>query len=1212
MNYRDTFNKFELPRQTLSFKTQSSEPDNKPFIELSPKLSSQDRPEKIENFKNCLGFTKSPEGFRTKGQSVRNMSNSKSTATNLKVADVETENKNLKDKLETLQRERDIIRNWKRGKNESVEYKEKLNFLVKNIQQFLQSSLKFQNMLREKLGVNVANLYEEERNLFKSQVASATRDSDIQFKYSPFNSPMRTTKSPRIDELSSIDSEGSRVIEELKLERMRNRKLQSDLSIEMSKKDEEMKNIRDRIIELEKIEKNKLETEKLFAKASQDWKAEKKDLLKEIEKTKNDNKKLKEKLNEIEKNYLDTKQDNSSIQDKFEEMIQENFKLSESLQTYDRLYNYSKKWAEKSVDEFKNKVESQVFNFRTSIDDQQGKIFELCKVVAQIKDEKNEILRERQKSWNLEQEIVSQQKKIKEETGEKIRLAENYEKVVQELKVACGKVEGLEEKLKKISESKAKYQETCEILGQDCAKYTAELQSLYKEKSGLEVSLNKIQNNEQDLKKNLEEKEKTCEGLLKKVQDLNEIIQKIRNEKNDDFNELMLEKDSELEILIEENKKLVNEVNLKDEIIKKLNKEKERLFKNLKENELEIDEKEKSLRDMERSLKDLEFKLSKKEEEMQIKQNSTVNERNLKLEEQVKLVNFQNLDLVEKITKKDEDCANAQRDLEELRNIIKIKEKSIENLKFSLNDHESLMGNLTTKEKYIQKIEMKVKNLNDDLESKEQLIESLRQQINSQKFLISEQENSLKSLEDLSRISNEKQRLAESLEKSQKQSQTLEKLLKEKNDQIKINETKLKELDSCQLENKNLSEKLSNLSLELTNLTHQLSTLSTLPSQLLQKDQEIKSLLSQSDHLQESQKTIKTLEENLIKLQEDSNNQIEVLQVKIEFLTSEKEKTSLNLLEKNEQLSKLAKSLSKSQSQCETLIKQSSEKDAEIYKNKLKFEEYEIKLRDSNERLQNVIAEYEESAIADKEEISRLNSALLRNEGLLSNYKKENINLSQSINSLESIRKHCENCEKFKEKISELECLIHSTEESLGGFFINDSITESIRNLIANKTQALRKAPRPPLLRAQGQKRQSEELKSNITEELISKSPMITEGSKRSHSSAFSLPDISDLRNELIEEKSENEKYLNQIKLLKEDIRELERKLKRSKEVNEKINSELLTNTILKLVRNLPLQNTEIESMITLVFNIISVPKEELHRLEPERRSKTSKKFVVF
>ena len=1212
MNYRDTFNKFELPRQPLTFKIQSNELDNKIGIEQPHKLPIHDRPEKIEKFKNCLAFTRSPEGFKNKGQGVRNMSNSKSTATNLKASDVETENKNLKDKLETLQRERDIIRNWKRGKNESVEYKEKLNFLVKNIQQFLQSSLKFQNMLREKLGVNVANIYEEERNLLKSQVVSATRDSDIQFKYSPFNSPMRSTKSPRIDELSSIDSEGSRVVEELKLERLQNRKLQSELSMEMLKNDEEMRSIRDRIAELEKMEKNKLETEKLFAKASQDWKAEKKDLLKEIERTKNDSKRLKEKLNEIEINYLDSKQDNSSIKIKYEEIIQENFKLSESLQTYDRLYNYSKKSAEKSVDDFRAKVESQTLDLRARIEAEQIRLAELVRVVAQVKDEKNEVLRERQKSWKLGQEIESQGKRIEEEMREKNRLAEGYEKVLQEFKVACGKVEGLEDKLQKVTESRAKYQETSEVLARDCEKYIVQLQSLYKEKSALEVSLNEMQNNELELKQNLDDKEKACERLLKKVEDLSEKIQKIRNEKSNDLNELIIEKDSELKILTEENIKLVNEVKIRDEKMKKLNIEKDKIFKSLKENEQEIDEKEKCLRDMEKSLKDLEIRFSRREGELQAKVNSIVNEKNLNLEEQIKLVNFQNLDLVEKLTKKDEECANAQRNLEELRSVVMIKEKSIENLKFSLHDHETLMSNLTTKEVYIQQIEMKVKSLNDDLESKEQLIESLKQQIYSQKFLIQEQENSLKSLDDLSNISNEKQRLAESLEKSQKQSSTLEKLLKEKNDQIKINEIKLKELESWQLENNQLSEKLSQLSLENTDLKHQLSLLSTLPSQLQVKDQQIKSLQKQSESLQESQKLIKTLEEKLLKLQEDSNNKIEVLQVKVAFLTSEKEKINLTLSEKTEQLTLIAKNLSKYQSQCDSLKSESSEKDGEIYKSKLKFEEYEIKLRDSKERHKNVIAEYEEAAIADKEEISRLNIALLRSEGLLSSYKKDNLNLSQSIASIESIKKHCESCEKFKERVSELECLVHSTEESLGGFFINGSITESICSLIASKTQALRKAPRPPLLRAQGQKRQSEELKSNVTEELMSKSPMITEGSKRSHSSAFSLPDISDLRNELNEEKSENERYLNQIKLLKEDIRELERKLKRSKEVNEKINSELLTNTIIKLVRSLPLQNTEIESMITLVFNIISVPKEELHRLEPERRSKTSKKFVVF
>jgi hypothetical protein len=348
MNYRDTFSKFEVSRHYLSFKTQVPDIENKD-LNLSPRLSNPDR-EKFEHTKNPLSQTRSPEVFKQKTPVPRTISNSKSTSSNPKILEIEAENKNLKEKVETLQRERDIIKTWKRGKKESSEYKEKLNFLVRNIQQFLQSSLKFQNMLREKLGVNVASLYEEERNLFKSQVASATRDSDIHFKHSPFNSPLRTTKSPRIEELSSIDSEGSRMLEELKAEKIKTRRLQSELTVEMAKKDEEMKNIRDRIVELEKIEKGKLENEKNFARAREDWNIERKENLKEIEKYKNEVKKMKEKLCESEQIYLDLKDDSSCIKEKCEEMIQENYKLSESLQTYDRLYNYSKKWAEKAVD----------------------------------------------------------------------------------------------------------------------------------------------------------------------------------------------------------------------------------------------------------------------------------------------------------------------------------------------------------------------------------------------------------------------------------------------------------------------------------------------------------------------------------------------------------------------------------------------------------------------------------------------------------------------------------------------------------------------------------------------------------------------------------------------------------------------------------------------------------------------------------------------
>lgn len=1249
MNYRDTFSRFEESRQHYSHKTQGQELEHKNFSGLSPRLTGyNERSTKaFEIYKEKPSFTapRSPDSFvsHPSSGSKRNMSSSKSTVQISKLSDVELENKNLKEKVANLQRERDIIKNWNkvRNKDDPHVYKEKLNFLVKNIQKFLQSSLKFQSMLREKMGVNVANLYEEERNLLKSQVVSATEDYEIPFKYSPMTSPLRNQKSPRIDEFSSVDSETTRVLEELRNEKAKNKKLQNELTVEMALKDEEMRNIRDRLMELEKIEKGKLEAEKHFAKSLMGWENERKDLFKELDKFKGENKRLKEKLNEFDEIYTEMKDDNSSIKIRCEEMIQENFKLSESLQTYDRLYNYSKKWAEKAVEEIKEGIEGTIGNIELKFENNEKRIMDLNKGLDKLKHRKGEaeeLGKVRMRVKELENEVKICYEKVKREEGKNEKLNEKLGDALLEVEDHKERLVDLEQKLKENMRANKKFETLCDGLKNECEMHVNELKKIEEERNSLQTEYFRCNEEKKELKKSLNEKSKEVENILieyqgklensmekimgkdKKISELNEKIEQLRVDaakfqadlrNKSEIEAEIEERNSEIEALIEENKKIIMDLRHSESDLQIQVKNNESLQKLIKTRENEMKNKTEELESLKKSL------ASKAEDSKELsqtrQQSSYLNERISKLEDQIKSLEHEKQDLIENIKNKDQEYSNLQTLIEEHKNIIKIKEKSLENLKFTLNDHQNLVNTLNSKEQYIQKTEERVKALSIQLNNSEKIIENLQDEKYAQNSLIKDLNSQLDLLKEIPKLQQEKQKFLDSSETSQKHISTLEKILKEKEDQLRIKDFKLKDQDSLTILNKELTERVSALKSENQTLTEQLKPLKDLPGLIKVKDQEINSLKSSLENDREYKKIIKAQQESSEKLESEYKDKIEVLQVKVEFFQSEKEKLALTLNEKTEQLSKVMKALNQTQVEAENLSSELSIKDTQLFEINSKCEEYEKKLLSLNEKLIMTVSEHEEACLGDKEEISRLNNALVRSENVLNLLKKDNFSLTQTISNLESKKSHCENCESQKQKISELECMIHSAEESLGGFFTN-SLIESITNLISNKAQSLRKAPRPPLLRSrpEGQKRQSEELRPSIAEELISKSPMMTEGSKRSHSSALSLPDISDLRNELIEEKSENEKYLNQIRLLKENIRDLETRLKRTLDINEKINLDMLTNTLIKLVRALPVQNNEVESIISLVFSIISLPKEELLRLEPERKSKTGKKFGVF
>lgn len=1439
MKHRDFYSKYENFRPQHQSKAQSTEADLKPAEIASPRISENSDSKMyktIDLVKERLTIfsQKSHENLPMKTTSgfLRNSSVSRMRTQDKppKVEDLIEENRTLREKLDILQKERDLIKMWKKpaARGEVKQYQDKLNFLVRKIQQFLSSSLKFQSMLREKLGHSVASLYEEERNLFKHHVVSAAQELEIPIKYSPISSPLRSSKSSKLEEYSSYENESSKIMEELKNERNKTKRLQIELNNELSKKDTEMKNIRDRLIELESIEKNKIENERKFAKASQEWQVEKKEFLKEIDYLKVDNKKYRDKLQDFDEVIVEIQQENMMIKEKYDEINQENSKLNDSLQTFDRLYNYTKKWVEKIVDENKISFESKIKEINTKLEKKELELNSLKdnfeKTIKKSKENNSmsqESLELKRKNAEMLEKIRSLEEKLKKTQENHEFIEKNSAKIVidlqdtlRELKEKKVQVSALraeknfaEESIENLtielemakSELEAKIQENAEICRKS-KEFSLQIGLMNKEKEQIDKLLkeiqekneenktlsNKISQNYLDLEKMQQEKKE----LLKKISGLNSenqelqgkahefiqenhnlqcellkseqetenlrinyehlqdvvkknealqeeiegkgkqigVLQKFLKEKEDFFlvntskitelNRLLKEKEDfirNIEGKLTGFEKMGKEIGEKVQYIGKITedmKKKDQEIDNLREKIIENEEQYRELADKyaesmekidnfkqilankDKNIKELKGQcenyketlkqLDEKDKEISdlnvINQNNRILRENiLKYEDEIKLLRLQNTDLVEKITKKDKEINKIKENLDESHQILKFKEKSIENFESSIKDQENLIKTLNTKENYIMKIEKRVEFLMKSVEEKDNMIASLKNIIENSETAYKDLETRLKELEELPNLIREKAKLQESLNNSMKNAGALEKLLKEKGDLLKIKDNQIKEIEPLRENNRELNDKINELVTENKGLINKIEKMTEeikkkekiveelnsqnlnnlqFKDQILEKNEEIDELKarivqeqkgSQSntslyenllkekgDEITRLNKSNEKLQERIRKISQSSSNETEILSDQVLTLTQELEdqKASLSSLKiSNEKFTKLEqcykdtisslqKDVATYKADIENYLKQIASYKQEIAAKadnrenlSSKVDELKTELTELRDKNQELIAQYQESEVCDKEEISRLNSELMKLLQTNEAHKKEIQMLVQKSVTAENAVKsyHCENCEILKTKISELECAINSAEESLGGFFTN-SLVESITNLVSSKTQNLRRAPRPPLQRGKHDphKRQSEEIKVDVTDELLNKSPMITEGSKRSNSSAFSLPEYSDLRNELNEEKIEAEKYLTQIKLLKEDIRELERKLKRSQDVNDKINAEVLKSALLKMVRSMPIQNNEIEGMISLIFSIICVPKEELMKLEPERKAKFTKRFGVF
>ncbi|OMJ74647.1 hypothetical protein SteCoe_26392 [Stentor coeruleus] len=849
-----------------------------------------------------------------------------------------------------------------------------------------------------------------------------------------------------------------------------------------------------------------------------------------------------------------------------------------------------------------------------------------------------------------------------------------------------------------------------------CMKHK-EMVKIKEENTNLLKSIEEKDRQISNLHINLREKEDLLLSASSKKQELSMIL-KEKNEviKNMESNIIEFEKiNKKLSESTDYIEKLTEKQRDKDQEIKALyakleeNKQKyEELTYKQKEMENQIDNLRQIISNKDNNYKELNAQYEKfkeiveKQEEKEISSMNSFNRNNLslkenvKIENEIKLLQNKNAELIDKVIKKDKEIENMKENLEEMQQMIKLKEKSIENFESSLKDQENLVKVLNSKDTYISKIAEKVDSLTNIIEDKNSVIASLQLAIKNSGNECKEMEMRLKFLEEMPVLIREKEKLQDSLNSSVKNAEILEKLLKEKGDLLKIKDNQIKEIEPLRESNRELNDKINSLLSQnkelnkkieklleemvmkeklIKELTSENIVVKEFSGKLLEKDEEINELKvmvcqeqksaqsntqlyetllkEKSDEINRMKKSTEKLMEKIKITKQSSSVETEILSNQVVALQKELDSIKLEFSSLQQIYGKVVKEehsyknkisfLEKENTTCRSDIesflkqiasyKQTIAAKADNHENlSTKIEELQKEINYLNNKNQELISQFEESEILDKEEIAKLNSELIKQLQINEAHEKEiHILVQKSVTAENAVKSyHCENCETLKEKVSELECIINLAEESLGVFFTNN-LAESITKLVSTKNQnyknsasttennqssikILRRAPRPPVKLSKHElfKRQSEELKSEISDELLSKYPLVSEGSKRSHSSALSLPEFSDLISELNDEKIESEKYLTQIKMLKEDIRELERKLKRTEDLNDKINAEVLKSALIKMVRSMPIQNNEIEGMISLVFSIISVPKEELVKLEPERKAKNTKLFGVF
>ena len=1181
MNYGSSFSSFEKFKPFHLNKSPSEDSGIKVDEALSPRMSERTKPSffKYENsskdrivFSNQKShdFLKNLKPTLAARQSSANKA--KTIINTSGINDLVIENNELKQKIEILQQERDLIKHWKKPRVEpdAKIYQEKLNFLVKNIQKFLNSSLKFQTMLREKLGQSAANLYEEERESLKVNMTSAVQEFDfLPIKYSPFSSPLRGTKSPKTEDYSSCDSEATKILEELKIEKNKTKRLQNELNNELSKKDNEMKNIRDRIIELEFIEKNKIEIEKKFIKSSSDWANEKKELTKELEKYKQECQKNKEKLQSFDSITDEIQQENVNLIGKYEELSQENYKLSESLQTYDRLYNYTKKWAEKVLDEFKNSAEAEINDLHLLLE---RKINDLDAIELKVNEKKlfskkTEEFESKINNLNIKYEKkTSECEKYKKEVDE---LLGKYKDSIIENKETTKRFQLLEEDLEEFSK---KYSEIRLELNEKIKENTELNNQLAQSEKKIKNISNNLASFELEkirLKEDIISKEEDNKNLIGMVQEANELIDELKLE-----HEKTIEKTQKVE-------ELEKAIRLKDQELDKRNSVYSQAFylnEEIKKNQSEI----MNLSTANLKLTEEKEKLANKTKES-LQEIGILNEKNsnlqgllMKTNEQLEKSNKENFEYYKELVNRNEIIEAGQIKIEELTNNLIDVTSKLENNAALVAKIQELKKNILNQDQILEEQQLDRKK-NNELDIK---IKKLRTKINNLRQIIKEnEEKTIKNDEKIKLLTKENEKMTVLLDQSNQKSEEMSELLKIKQESIILQEkiTELEnEIQSDSILKKTFLVNLSETEKKITEYKYLESELINLQDMIKMKDKAI-------ENLEFSLRDRDTLVYNL----NNKENQITKLEIKGKELTESLRQNSL-------QLEQLLIEKENNQKKIKTLENNLNEvSDYNLYKQE------NIKLQEKLNNTDHNLVVLEKSLNEKEDDIKILTSQNRELQKQNTKFNEMILSYQADINQLKNIQKTKENLEfelinKEKEikRLQDSEAANNKLNEILDA---KENEKICLINIHQQETQKL--SLKIDELEAENKKN------SNLNSQLRVKEKELCNIKNINNSLLEQIVQKEEKNNALAKEyekktqviELQNKKYseeLNNLKAIKKKLSENELELEDSKEAYEK--------KINKLSNELLDAKDRIASILSEYDESIIADKEEISRLNNE------------
>ncbi|CAG9325497.1 unnamed protein product [Blepharisma stoltei] len=851
-----------------------------------------------------------------------------------------------------------------------------------------------------------------------------------------------------------------------------------------------------------------------------------------------------------------------------------------------------------SIQKLQTELEEKIHNYEEEI----GK---LNKTILQNESKEDQLIREIEELNIIKEKIINE---IKEKEEEIIQLSRLLDEKSESLKDTLEKLEDLQESYEiKIKESNGENN----LLRSENEEIIIENNAVRSENEEIAIENNKLKEEMKNFDLREINHKKQYDQVKKKIDELEDCITILQEENIemsnrlksqdilvDDLNKKYADSEKSCAELNAENIRTINIIKSMSNDIRNLEND-----RNIKDEEIIKSEKlcselnAENIR-MANNIQSMNNDIQNMKNEIKVK-----NEEIIKSDQELMIIKDENRILSKKLYESTKECQDSQnKTVYYLSNYSSVLNSMIESLSIRYESAIKITKEKLCKaEKSIYKLQnilpslidakiIKLSKLNTQITdlTEAKIMNMINEKQHGLEYLINESEGFL-----LSRIETVNENIEAKLQSDEILSKKLENLVKEYN-LIKEEVSSTPDVEWIYKDMENLKKSLFDIESKWKQATSEIELkeieLNSYKERIFSMENEISMLKQYKERSFLMENEIEILKNNLA--EKESNNNSEMLLLELNSLQVKYDHAYKDLVDARSDLDKAKRDIEK------LSIENSNQNRISVSEHQEQIENLQMQLNESLNN-ENVLKTQIEELRNDITGLTVLNNEIQKQRySLESNSKDSEQKLEHEIKQLE------DRIQLREEKIAELECYISSAEEALGGFF-DENLEKSIKNLVSQRTQAIKKPPRPLPASSKFRSR-SREHTTNIEHN----EPIVicnTEDSKNSDRSWSSLPPPeSELQEELKEQLNIGETQTKQIKLLKENIRDLENQLKRAerfKETEGNFNIEMLKDLMMKLIKIMPPLTNEAEGMITVILTMMSVPKNEMNQLQDERRN---------